>query len=155
MLIDLRTEGLNIYFLCPFIGCFCLIGASFSSNQSQFGNYPFLQHILISISEILAVIPYLISNKIKKKSLNNQLNDKLDNLNEKSDIALNEIEEEKNKIKILDTVLLGFLIFLESFILNIGYDLFNNKFRYSFMTIYILFLIILQKYILDNKNVRV
>ena len=154
MLIDLRTEGLNIYFLCPFIGCFCLIGASFSSNQSQFGNYPFLQHILISISEILAVIPYLISNKIKKKSLNNQLNDKLDNLNEKSDIALNEIEEEKNKIKILDTVLLGFLIFLESFILNIGYDLFNNKFRYSFMTIYILFLIILQKYILDNKIYR-
>jgi hypothetical protein len=154
MLIDLRTEGLNIYFLCPFIGCFCLIGASFSSNQSKFGKYPFLQHILISISEILAVIPYLISNKIKKKSLNNQLNDKVDNLNEKSDIALNEIEEEKNKIKILDTVLLGFLIFLESFILNIGYDLFNNKFRYSFMTIYILFLIILQKYILDNKIYR-
>ena len=154
MLIDLRTEGLNIYFLCPFIGCFCLIGASFSSNQSKFGKYPFLENILISISQILAVIPYLISNKIKKKSLNNQLKDKDDNSNEKNDIALNEIEEEKNKIKILDTVLLGFLVFLQSFILNIGYDLFNNKFRYSFMTTYILFLIVLQKYILDNKIYR-
>ena len=151
MLIDLRTEGLNIYFLCPFIGCFCLIGASFSSNQSKFGKYPFLQHILISISEILAIIPYLISNKIKKKSLNNQLKDKEDNSNEKDDIALNEMEDEKNRIKIVDTVLLGFLVFLQSFILNIGYDLFNNKFRYSFMTIYILFLIFLPKYILDNK----
>ena len=154
MLIDLRTEGLNIYFLCPFIGCFCLIGASFSSNQSKFGKYPFLQHILISISEILAVIPYLISNKIKKNSLNNQLKDKIDNLNEKTDIALNEMDDEKNRIKILDTVLLGFLFFLQNFILNIGYDLFNNKFRYSFMTTYILFLIILQKYILDNKIYR-
>ena len=154
MLIDLRTEGLNIYFLCPFIGCFCLIGASFSSNQSKFGKYPFLQHILISISEILAVIPYLISNKIKKNSLNNQLKDKIDNLNEKTDIALNEMDDEKNRIKILDTVLLGFLFFLQNFILNIGYDLFNNKFRYSFMTAYILFLIILQKYILDNKIYR-
>ena len=154
MLIDLRTEGLNIYFLCPFIGCFCLIGASFSSNQSKFGKYPFLQHILISISEILAVIPYLISNKIKKNSLNDQLKDKIDNLNEKTDIALNEMDDEKNRIKILDTVLLGFLFFLQNFILNIGYDLLNNKFRYSFMTTYILFLIILQKYILDNKIYR-
>ena len=154
MLIDLRTEGLNIYFLCPFIGCFCLIGASFSSNQSKFGKYPFLQHILISISEILALIPYLISNKIKKNSLNDQLKDKIDNLNEKTDIAINEMDDEKNRIKILDTVLLGFLFFLQNFILNIGYDLLNNKFRYSFMTTYILFLIILQKYILDNKIYR-
>ena len=154
MLIDLRTEGLNIYFLCPFIGCFCLIGASFSSNQSKFGKYPLLQQILISISEILAVIPYLISNKIKKNSLNDQLKDKIDNLNEKTDIALNETDDEKNRIKIQDTVLLGFLFFLQNFILNIGYDLLNNKFRYSFMTAYILFLIILQKYILDNKIYR-
>ena len=150
MLIDLRTEGLNIYFLCPFIGCFCLIGASLSSGQSKFGKYPFLQNILISISEILAFIPYLISIRIKKKSLNNQLNDKENTSKEKNDLAYNEIDEEKSHIKILDTIMLGFLDFLQSFILYIGNDLFNNKFRYSFMTIYILFLTVLQKYILDN-----
>ena len=103
MLIDLRIEGLNIYFLCPFFGCFCLIGASLSSGQSKFGKYPFLQNILISISEILAFIPYLISNRIKKKSLNNQLNDKENNSKEKNDLAYNEIDEEKSHIKILDS----------------------------------------------------
>ena len=154
MLIDLRIEGLNIYFLCPFIGCFCLIGASLSSGQSIFGKYPFLQNILISISEILAFIPYLISNRIKKKSLNNQLNDKENTSKEKNDLAYNEIDEEKSHIKILDTIMLGFLDFLQSFILYIGNDLFNNKFRYSFMTIYILFLTVLQKYILDNSIYR-
>jgi len=154
MLIDLRIEGLNIYFLCPFFGCFCLIGASLSSGQSKFGKYPFLQNILISISEILAFIPYLISNRIKKKSLNNQLNDKENNSKEKNDLAYNEIDEEKSHIKILDTIMLGFLDFLQSFILYIGNDLFNNKFRYSFMTIYILFLTVLQKYILDNSIYR-
>ena len=154
MLIDLRIEGLNIYFLCPFFGCFCLIGASLSSGQSKFGKYPFLQNILISISEILAFIPYLISNRIKKKSLNNQVNDKENNSKEKNDLAYNEIDEEKSHIKILDTIMLGFLDFLQSFILYIGNDLFNNKFRYSFMTIYILFLTVLQKYILDNSIYR-
>jgi len=154
MLIDLRIEGLNIYFLCPFFGCFCLIGASLSSGQSKFGKYPFLQNILISISEILAFIPYLISNRIKKKSLNNQLNDKENTSKEKNDLAYNEIDEEKSHIKILDTIMLGFLDFLQSFILYIGNDLFNNKFRYSFMTIYILFLTVLQKYILDNSIYR-
>ena len=154
MLIDLRIEGLNIYFLCPFFGCFCLIGASLSSGQSIFGKYPFLQNILISISEILAFIPYLISNRIKKKSLNNQLNDKENTSKEKNDLAYNEIDEEKSHIKILDTIMLGFLDFLQSFILYIGNDLFNNKFRYSFMTIYILFLTVLQKYILDNSIYR-
>ena len=154
MLIDLRIEGLNIYFLCPFFGCFCLIGASLSSGQSKFGKYPFLQNILISISEILAFIPYLISNRIKKKSLNNQLNDKENNSKEKNDLAYNEIDEEKSHIKILDTIMLGFLDFLQSFILYIGNDLFNNKFRFSFMTIYILFLTVLQKYILDNSIYR-
>ena len=154
MLIDLRTEGLNIYFLCPFIGCFCLIGASLSSGQSKFGKYPFLQNILISISEILAFIPYLISIRIKKKSLNNQLNDKENNSKEKNDLDYNEIDVEKSNLKILDTIMLGFLDFLQSFILYIGNDLFNNKFRYSFMTIYILFLTVLQKYILDNSIYR-
>ena len=95
-------------------------------------------------------IEHYIKNILRNKSryINNRKilkeKNKSNNLN----------NQEKNKIKILDTVLLGFLIFLESFILNIGYDLFNNKFRYSFMTIYILFLIILQKYILDNKIYR-
>ena len=59
MLIDLRTKGLNIYFLCPFIGSFCLIGAFFTSSKSIFGKYSIYQNILVSISQIFAIIPYL------------------------------------------------------------------------------------------------
>jgi vacuolar-type H+-ATPase subunit I/STV1 len=154
MLIDLRTEGINIYFLCPFIGSFCLIGASFSSGQSKFGKYPFLQNILNSTSEILAIIPYLISNKIKKVSFINNNMDTIEKINEKNDMTYNEIDEEQSRIKILDMILLGFVEFLWCFILYIGNDLFNNKFKYFFMSSYILFLTVLQKYLLDNKIYR-
>ena len=154
MLIDLRTEGLTKYFLCPFIGSFCLIGASFSSGQSKFGKYPFLQNILNSTSEILAIIPYLISNKIKKVSFINNNKDTIEKINEKNDMTYNEIDEEQSRIKILDMILLGFVEFLWCFILYIGNDLFNNKFKYFFMSSYILFLTVLQKYLLDNKIYR-
>ena len=124
MLIDLRTEGLNIYFLCPFIGCFCLIGASFASGQSIFGKFPFLQNILVSVSEILALLPYLISKKIQNDSF---------------------MKTEKSKEK----------HFLCSFLLYLGNDLFNkDKFKFYFMSSNILFLTILQKYILKTRIYR-
>lgn len=149
MLIDLRTEGINIYFLCPFLGCFCLIGASFSSGQSIFGKYKLLENILISISQMLAIIPYLISVKIKNESFMNTEKSK----EEKKQMINNNLEEENN-IKISQGLCLGAVEFLKLFILNVGSDLFDIKFRIFFMSSNVLFLSFLQKCFLKTRIYR-
>ena len=151
MLIDLRTEGLNLYFLCPFIGCFCLIGSSFVSSNSIFGDYPFLKNILISISEILVIIPYFIYKTIKKCS------NKTGTINKSSDdkLIFEKIEKEKNNVKIWKYILLGLIDFLNTFILYLGKDLFcKKKFKFYFMSSNILFLNVFQKFILNAKIYR-
>ena len=149
MLIDLRTEGINIYFLCPFLGCFCLIGASFSSGQSIFGKYKFLENILVSVSQMLAIIPYLISVKIKNESFMNTEKSK----EEKKQLINNNFEEENN-IKISQGLCLGAVEFLKIFILNVGSDLFDIKFRIFFMSSNVLFLSFLQKCFLKTRIYR-
>ena len=149
MLIDLRTEGINIYFLCPFLGCFCLIGASFSSGQSIFGKYKSLENILVSISQMLAIIPYLISVKIKNESFMNTEKSK----EEKKQMINNNLEEENN-IKISQGLCLGAVEFLKLFILNVGSDLFDIKFRIFFMSSNVLFLSFLQKCFLKTRIYR-
>ena len=149
MLIDLRTEGINIYFLCPFLGCFCLIGASFSSGQSIFGKYKFLENILVSVSKMLAIIPYLISVKIKNESFMNTEKSK----EEKKQLINNNFEEENN-IKISQGLCLGAVEFLKLFILNVGSDLFDIKFRIFFMSSNVLFLSFLQKCFLKTRIYR-
>jgi hypothetical protein len=149
MLIDLRTEGINIYFLCPFLGCFCLIGASFSSGQSIFGKYKFLENILVSVSQMLAIIPYLISVKIKNESFMNTEKSK----EEKKQMINNNLEEENN-IKISQGLCLGAVEFLKLFILNVGSDLFDIKFRIFFMSSNVLFLSFLQKCFLKTRIYR-
>ena len=149
MLIDLRTEGINIYFLCPFLGCFCLIGASFSSGQSIFGKYKFLENILVSVSQMLAIIPYLISVKIKNESFMNTEKSK----EEKKQLINNNFEEENN-IKISQGICLGVVEFLRLFILNVGSDLFDIKFRIFFMSSNVLFLSFLQKCFLKTRIYR-
>ena len=149
MLIDLRTEGINIYFLCPFLGCFCLIGASFSSGQSIFGKYKFLENILVSVSQMLAIIPYLISVKIKNESFMNTEKSK----EEKKQLINNNFEEENN-IKISQGLCLGAVEFLKLFILNVGSDLFDIKFRIFFMSFNVLFLSFLQKCFLKTRIYR-
>lgn len=149
MLIDLRTEGINIYFLCPFLGCFCLIGASFSSGQSIFGKYKFLENILVSVSQMLAIIPYLISVKIKNESFMNTEKSK----EEKKQMINNNLEEENN-IKISQGLCLGAVEFLKLFILKVGSDLFDIKFRIFFMSSNVLFLSFLQKCFLKTRIYR-
>ena len=149
MLIDLRTEGINIYFLCPFLGCFCLIRASFSSGQSIFGKYKFLENILVSVSQMLAIIPYLISVKIKNESFMNTEKSK----EEKKQLINNNFEEENN-IKISQGLCLGTVEFLKLFILNVGSDLFDIKFRIFFMSSNVLFLSFLQKCFLKTRIYR-
>ena len=147
MLIDLRIEGLNKYFLCPFLGCFCLIGASFSSGQSIFGKYSFLDSILISISQIIAVIPYLISEKIKKESFMNTIKSKEEN----KEIANINLDIENNNIKVYQGIILGLSEFLRLFILYVGSDLFDIKFKVFFLSSQILFLSVLQKFLLKTN----
>jgi len=154
MLIDLRTKGLNIYFLCPFIGSFCLIGAFFTSSKSIFGKYSISQNILVSISQIFAIIPYLIIKKMQKNSVNN-----ISNITGNKELYLNEleyqnIEEEKNIIKIWPTIILGFIYFLHSFLGYLGNDLFENKIVFYFLSSNVLFLNILQKFLLKIKVYR-
>ena len=150
MLIDLRTDGLNIYFLCPFIGCFCLIGASLSSGRSIFGKFAFLKNILISLSQILAIIPYFISKKItKKKSSSNLQEENEENLEENNK---NNLNEENNDIKIYQGIIVGFAEFLKSFVLLIGSDLFDIKYNIYLISIIILWLSLLQKYFF-GKNI--
>ena len=111
MLIDLRTEGLNIYFLCPFLGCFCLIAASFSSGQSVFGKYNTLENILVSFSEILAIIPYLISVKINNESFMNTQK----SIEEKKELYNINLDGENNRIRISQGLIIGSANFLRLF----------------------------------------
>ena len=151
MLIDLRTEGLNIYFLCPFLGCFCLIGASFASGQSIYGKYMFLENILVSFSEILAIIPYLISVKIKNESF---MNTQKTNEEKKQANNNNNIDEENSHISISQGIILGCANFLRFVILYVGSDLFDIKFKFFFLSTKILFLSLLQKFILKKRIFR-
>lgn len=143
MLIDLRTDGLNIYFLCPFLGSFCLIGGYIALDQSIFGNYSILKKELIAISQILVIIPYLfIKRRNNQKQLNNNI---LDN---------NQFEEEKDNIKIYQIIIIGLANFFDAFIFYLGDDLFENKIQLYFLCSDLLFLIIFQKFILEIRIYR-
>ena len=151
MLIDLRAEGLNIYFLCPFLAGFCTIGSSFVSSKGIFGNYPFIKKIFFSLSEILSVIPFLIYLKIQRNSsYKSQMKNNRKNTSKK-ELINNKIEEIKNNVKIWKYIFLGFLDFLYFILFYLGKDLFNNKFTFYFMSSNILFLIILQKLLLKIR----
>ena len=142
MLIDLRTEGLNIYFLCPFLCSFCLIGANFCSGQSVFGKYAGLRNILFSISQIIAIIPYFISMKIQR---NKSYSDS-QGINEQILQINNDNLEEYSDFKIYQGLILGFVNFLDYFVVYIGIDLFGIEYDLYLISTIILFLSILQKY---------
>ena len=150
MLVDLRTEGLNIYFLCPFLCSFCLIGANFCSGQSVFGKYAGLRNILFSISQIIAIIPYFISMKIQR---NKSYSDS-QGINEQILQINNDNLEEYSDFKIYQGVLLGFVNFLDYFVVYIGIDLFGIEYDLYLISTIILFLSFLQKYFFGKKIFR-
>ena len=150
MIIDLRTEGLNIYFLCPFLCSFCLIGANFCSGQSIFGKYAGLRNILFSISQIIAIIPYIISMKIQR---NKSYSDS-QGINEQILQINNDNLEEYSDFKIYQGVLLGFINFLDYFVVYIGIDLFGIEYDLYLISTIILFLSFLQKYFFGKKIFR-
>lgn len=150
MLIDLRTEGLNIYFLCPFLCSFCLIGANFCSGQSIFGKYAGLRNILFSISQIIAIIPYFISMKIQR---NKSYTDS-QGINEQILQINNDNLEEYSDFKIYQGLILGFVNFLDYFVVYIGIDLFGIEYDLYLISTIILFLSFLQKYFFGKKIFR-
>jgi hypothetical protein len=98
---------------------------------------------------MLAIIPYLISVKIKNESFMNTEKSK----EEKKQLINNNFEEENN-IKISQGLCLGAVEFLKLFILNVGSDLFDIKFRIFFMSSNVLFLSFLQKCFLKTRIYR-
>ena len=163
MLIYFNTEGINYYFLCPFICFFFLVGSSYTAGHTAFGKYTYTQNIIISISEMLAIIPYLISVKMdeetfkessKRSSINKQ--DKISNKLKSPTIQLEytNIEEELSHIKIQQVALLGFVDFLQSFSTFYGNELYNNNYQLYFWSSYIIFLCIFKKYLLKIRVYR-
>lgn len=72
---------------------------------------------------------------------------------EKKQLINNNFEEENN-IKISQGLCLGAVEFLKLFILNVGSDLFDIKFRIFFMSSNVLFLSFLQKCFLKTRIYR-
>ena len=161
MLIYFNTEGINLYFLCPFISFFFLVGASFTGGQSKFGQYAYTQNIIISFGEMLAIIPYLISEKIDedtyKDTKRNSLNKSM-TTNSKKSLSLqfeyNNIEEELSHVKFYQIILLGFIDFLQSFSIFYGNELYFNNYQIYFWSSYILFICFFKKFLLKNRLYR-
>lgn len=163
MLIYFNTEGINLYFLCPFISFFFLVGASYAGGQSKFGQYAYTQNIIISFGEMLAIIPYLISEKIdedtyKDSSKRTSLN-KLEKIssNKKSlslQFEYNNIEEELSHVKFYQILILGFVDFLQSFSIFYGNELYSNNYQIYFWSSYILFICIFKMILLKNRIYR-
>ena len=163
MLLYFNTEGINLYFLCPFISFFFLVGASFAAGQSKFGKYAFTQNIIISFGEMLAIIPYLVSEKIdedtyKDSSKRNSLNKAETISSSKKSLSLqfeyNNIEEELSHVEIYQVLLLGFVDFLQSFSIFYGNELYSNNYQIYFWSSYILFICFFKKILLKNRLYR-
>lgn len=163
MLIYFNTEGINLYFLFPFISFFCLVGASFVSGRSIFGQSAYIQNIIISFGEILAIIPFLISVKIdediyKESTKRNNSKNKNEIETKKKSLAYNyeysNVEEELSHVKIYHILLLGFADFVQSFCMFYGNEIFSNNYQLYFWSSYILFLCFFKKLLLKNRVYR-
>jgi len=163
MLISFDSEGINIYFIFPFLCFFCAVGASFTSAYSCFAKYPSLQNLIVSFGEMLAIIPYLISLKIDRDTF--QGNSKRNSINispsltsksllDKYQLEYNDFEEELSHVEFYHIILLGFIDFLQSFCTYFGNELFDNKYQLYLWCSYILFLCIFNKILLHTRLYR-
>ncbi len=163
MLIYFDSEGINIYFLFPFLCFFCAVGASFISSFSCFAKFPSLQNLVVSFGEMLAIIPYLLSLKIdrdtfqgnsKRNSINSSPSQTSKSLLDKYQLEYNDYEEELSHVEFYHIILLGFLDFLQSFCTYFGNELFDNKYQLYLWSTYILFLCIFNKLLLHTRLYR-
>lgn len=161
MLISFNTEGINIYFLCPFVCFFCLVISSYIAGQSCFGQYSFLQNILISISEMLAIIPHLISVKIDKNIYENNSeknilskennSSSITKKSSKIDLIYNNSEEILSSLTTDQILILGFIDFIQSLSIFYGNELCGNQYQLYFWSSHIFFLCLFTKFLLLNR----
>ena len=151
MCIGFNTEGVNIFYLCPFICFFCLVLASYVSGLSHFGKFAFIQNMIVSLGEILAIIPHLISVKIQKKTFKKKSGRKTKgSKSSKKTLSLqyeyNDQEESIRQIPAQNILLLGFVDFLQS--LNFFYGNYFTNYQIYCWSSHILFLCIFTKNVL-------
>ena len=159
MLIYFNTEGINKYFIYPFISFFCLVAASFTAGQSSFGKFAYTQNLIISIAEIMAIIPYYISLQLDEETFRNNSKRPIlirnDNENSLSiQLEYTNTEEDLSHVEYYHIILLGFVDFLQSFCMFYGNDIYENNYQLYFWSSYILFLTIFKKCLLNNRLYR-
>lgn len=153
-----NTDGINLYFLCPFVGFFFLVGSSFSAGFSVFGKFPYTQNIIVSLGEMLAIIPHLISEKIDKDTYQNNQAPPRDSIKREDssnskklsiELVYNNREDDLLQISIYQILLLGFVDFLQSLCFFYGNN-FNEYQLYAFSS-HIFFLCLFTKLLIINK----
>lgn len=157
MFINFNTEGINLYFLCPFVCFFCLVGASYAAGQSSFGKNAFIQNMVVSLGEMLAIIPHLLSLKIDRDTYSNSERRSLpsENVssNNKKDLSIKleytNLEEDIQQISVFQILLLGFIDFLQS--LCFFYGNYYTEYQLYIWSSHIFFLCLFTKQLLANK----
>ena len=158
MLIYFNTEGINYYFLFPFLGFFFLVGASFIARQSAFGKYSYIQNLIISLSEMLAVIPYSIAKKIDNEinpnnsNRRNKIEKNKQNVNDKHEY--NDKDKKFGQLQLNHIILLGFVDFLHYFFMFYGHELYGNNYHMYFWSLYIAFIFLFKKIFMNNMIYR-
>ena len=154
MCINFNTEGINIYFLCPFACFFFLVLSSYASNESEFNKNPFVQNIIVSFGEMLSIIPHIISiiidNKIYKK--NTQSIEKSAKSNRKKlgfEYEYNNSEDDIPKITVYQMLYLGFIDCLQS--LCFFYGNYYTQYQFYFWSSHIFFLCLFTKCLLFKR----
>lgn len=155
MCIGFNTDGINYYYLCPFLGFFCLVGASYVAGLSNFDKSPFIQNMIVSLGEMLAIIPYLLSVEIDKstyKKTSEKDNSKSSKRTLGIKLEYNDQEKIITEISFYNLLVLGFIDFLQS--LCFFYSNYFCDYQIYFWSSHIFFLCFFTKHLLSNKIYR-
>ena len=159
MFLNFNTEGINFYFLCPFACFFFLVFSSLTAGSTEFGKYPYTQNIIVSLGEMLGIIPYIISVNIEKETYKEKeerisLNSEINSSDRKKSLMIqleyNKMEDNIPLVPIRKILILGFVDFLQSLSFFYGNNV-NDVYQIYFWSSIILFLCIFSKYLLKIK----
>lgn len=156
MCIRFNTDGINYYYLCPFLGFFCLVGATYVGGFSEFGKNPFIQNMVVSLGEMLAIIPYLLSVEIDKSTYKKTSGKDSSSKSSKKTLGIkleyNDQEKIIREISFYNLLVLGFIDFLQS--LCFFYSNYFTNYQIYFWSSHIFFLCFFTKYLLSSKIYR-
>ena len=150
MCIYFNTDGINTYYICPFACFFFLVAASYVSGKSEFVKNPFLQNIVVSLGEMLGIIPHLISVIIEYQTYKKtETNTKKPGKNLRFELEYNNSEDDIPKISFLQVIFLSFIDFLQS--LFFFYGNYFTLYQFYFWSSHIFFLGFFTKFLLFKK----